>query len=101
VIILELKRDETVESAIEQIHNGLYYFGLKEKGYTGNVLLVGVNCKNKYREYSCIIEECNSDRKVIATFDYKPSTNKRKDTPASDDSDNIKKRLRKSKRKQY
>ncbi|OUM60326.1 hypothetical protein PIROE2DRAFT_13944 [Piromyces sp. E2] len=95
VIILELKRDETVESTTEQIHNGHYSLDLKEKGYTGNVLLVRVNCKKKYREYSCIIEECNSDGKVIATFDYKSSTNKRKTTPTSDNSDNIKKKFKK------
>jgi len=73
VIILELKRDKTVESAIKQIHEKYYSFGLKDEGYKGNVLLIGINCKNENREYSCIIEEYSCDKEFKTSSEYIPS----------------------------
>ncbi|OUM62993.1 hypothetical protein PIROE2DRAFT_10571 [Piromyces sp. E2] len=125
VIILELKRDKTVESAIKQIHDKYYSFGLKDEGYKGNVLRIGINCKNEKREYSCIIEEYSCDKEFKTSSKYNPSNissneqnplvetstkqgpvpskskkNKRKNTIVSDESDGIYKRLRSKQKKQ-
>lgn len=51
-----MKINDSTNVAINQIHKKKYYHGLKEKGYEGNILLVGINC-NKDKDYSYKIEE--------------------------------------------
>ena len=53
-IVVELKWDRTVESAIDQIKNRNYISALDE--YQDNLLLVGVNYDKKTKTYDCIIE---------------------------------------------
>jgi len=66
--------NETAQSAIDQIHQKKYYYGLEKQGYKGKVLLVGINLRWENKKYSSIIEEykCNIIEKDI------PSTNKNK-----------------------
>jgi len=59
VIILELKVGTSAKDAIKQIHERKYYNKIKEQGYEGNVLLVGLNVTRKTKKYTCIIEEYN------------------------------------------
>ena len=56
VIILELKSGKSAKEAIKQIHEKKYYMGLKEKGYTGKVILVGMNY-DEDKQHECIVEE--------------------------------------------
>ena len=37
--------NETAQSAIDQIHQKKYYYGLEKQGYKGKVLLVGINLR--------------------------------------------------------
>jgi len=55
-IILEIKIGKSAKEAIKRIHDRQYYNEIREKGYEGEVLLVGINC-TKRKEYTCIIEE--------------------------------------------
>ncbi|KAG4086204.1 hypothetical protein H8356DRAFT_1373450 [Neocallimastix lanati (nom. inval.)] len=64
VIIIELKVGESANSAIQQIYDEQYYFGLKNKGYQGKVLLVGINFTKLNKEYSCIIEEYDESKNI-------------------------------------
>ncbi|OUM58348.1 hypothetical protein PIROE2DRAFT_16393 [Piromyces sp. E2] len=57
VIILELKVGTSAKDAIKHIYERQYYNGLKEKGYGGKVLLVGINVTKKTKRYTCVIEE--------------------------------------------
>ena len=54
-MIVELKVDDTAEGAIAQIKDKNYVDGLK--GYSGKVLLVGINYDRKTKKHSCLIEE--------------------------------------------
>jgi hypothetical protein len=54
-IIIELKYDKSVESAIKQIKGKKYPSGLID--YTGEVILVGINYDRKTKKHSCIIEK--------------------------------------------
>ncbi len=54
-IIIELKYDKSVESAIKQIKEKKYPSGLID--YTGEVILVGINYDRKTKKHSCIIEK--------------------------------------------
>ncbi|KAG4082966.1 hypothetical protein H8356DRAFT_1319132 [Neocallimastix lanati (nom. inval.)] len=56
IIIIELKVNSTAKEAIKHIHRKKYYNGLKEKGYYGNILLIGINYDQKKVKYSCVIE---------------------------------------------
>ena len=53
-IILELKFDQSANSAIEQIHNKEY--GGKVIQYDGEVILVGINYDAKTKQHECRIE---------------------------------------------
>jgi len=67
IIIIELKVNSTAKEAIKHIHQKKYYNGLKEKGYYGNILLIGINYDLKKVEYSCVIEEYNNNMKLLST----------------------------------
>ena len=54
-MIVELKYNETAESAIAQIKERKYIEGLKN--YKEGILLVGINYDKKTREHECEIEE--------------------------------------------
>ncbi len=54
-LLVELKYDQSAQSAIDQIKEKQYPETMKE--YKGNLLLVGINYDKEKKEYSCIIEE--------------------------------------------
>lgn len=57
-MIVELKYDKSAETAIKQIKEKQYAGALK--GYTGKILLVGVNYDSEgpnKKKHTCIIEE--------------------------------------------
>ena len=54
-MIVKLKYNKSVESAIAQIKKKQYPEALKE--YQGNLLLVGISYRKKEKVYSCVIEE--------------------------------------------
>lgn len=54
-LVVELKWDETAETAISQIKNKKYCKSLEE--YQGNILLVGITYDKKTKEHQCIIEQ--------------------------------------------
>ena len=54
-LIIELKIDKSVDTAIAQIKNKQYVEGLKD--YHGKVLLVGISYDRKNKRHSCLIEE--------------------------------------------
>lgn len=54
-MIIELKWDKPVSSAIEQIHDRKYVKALKD--YKGEVLLVGINYNKYSKEHQCRIEK--------------------------------------------
>ena len=53
-IIIELKRGETAQAAVEQIRQRGY--GAKVTEYAGRLLLVGINYDPKSKKHSCVIE---------------------------------------------
>ena len=53
-MIIELKYDETAESAIDQIKSKKYTGALRE--YSGNILLVGISYDKKTKKHTCRIE---------------------------------------------
>lgn len=53
-MIVELKYDQSVESALNQIKKKQYAVGLDS--YSGEVLLVGINYDKKNKQYECLIE---------------------------------------------
>ncbi len=55
VMIVELKYDNSVESAIEQIKEKQYTDCLKD--YSGEILLVGINYDKESKRHSCKIEK--------------------------------------------
>ena len=58
-MIIELKYDQSVESAIAQIKEKRYPDSLKD--YQGNMLLVGINYNKENKKHSCRIEEWEQD----------------------------------------
>lgn len=52
-MMIELKWDNTAETAIRQIHDKCYTGALTE--YTGNILLVGVSYDKRTKVHSCVI----------------------------------------------
>lgn len=60
-IILELKKDDTPEKAIQQIKDKKYSLKLSKlqqgKVHTGRVLLVGMTYNTKNKEHRCLVEE--------------------------------------------
>lgn len=59
-MIIELKYDQDVDSAIKQIKDKEYYFGLED--YLDNLLLVGISYDKKTKEHSCVIEKYLQDK---------------------------------------
>ena len=57
-IIVELKYNDTVDTAIDQIHNRHYPAKVAE--YTGDMLLVGISYDKKTKEHQCKIERLKS-----------------------------------------
>ena len=53
-MIIELKKDKTAESAIDQIKEKKYFDSLSK--YSGNLLFVGINYDEKNKTHSCRIE---------------------------------------------
>ena len=53
-MIIELKRNDCAESAIEQIHRKQYFDSLAH--YSGRLLFVGINYDEKERTHTCLIE---------------------------------------------
>jgi len=78
VIIIELKLNSSAENAINQIHKNNYYFGLKDKGYTGNILLVGINLNKNKKVYSCKIEEYDNELNFKNSNEYIPPKSEKK-----------------------
>ncbi len=58
-MIIELKRNESTESALDQIKEKKYYASLEH--YKGELLFVGINYDEKTKEHSCRIERLNKD----------------------------------------
>ena len=58
-IIVELKYNDTTDTAIDQIHNRQYPDKVAE--YTGNILLVGISYDKKTKEHQCKIERLKMD----------------------------------------
>ena len=54
-VIVELKYDRSVRSAISQIREKQYPQVLE--GYSGEIVLVGVNYDKDSKEHSCMIEK--------------------------------------------
>ena len=55
-MLIELKYDKAVDTAIDQIHDKNYPSRLEP--YKGNLLLVGITChKDADKHHECIIEE--------------------------------------------
>ena len=55
-LILELKADDTPESAIAQIRNKEYYEKLKKENVK-NILAVGISYDTHSKEHQCVIEK--------------------------------------------
>lgn len=54
-LLVELKWNKSAESAIRQIKDRQYADWIK--GYTGNILLVGINYDRESKRHECVIEE--------------------------------------------
>lgn len=54
-LVVELKKDKTADTAIEQIKRRQYTDKIKD--YTGDVLLVGISYDSKEKTHSCVIEK--------------------------------------------
>lgn len=67
-LVVELKWDEAVNGAIRQIKEKGYTSWLE--GYTGDILLVGINYKKKDKIHECVIE------KYVNTKKYQNNGNK-------------------------
>lgn len=67
-MIIELKWNDTADTAIRQIKENRYASGIKElKGYKGKLLLVGISYEKakrgeKSKEHDCVIEEVEWER---------------------------------------
>ena len=56
-MIVELKWDQEVETAIDQIKEKKYYYGLEK--YLDDLILVGISYDKKSKKHICKIEEIN------------------------------------------
>ena len=54
-MIIELKYDQDVDSAIKQIKEKKYFFGLEK--YLDNLLLVGISYDKETKKHTCVIEK--------------------------------------------
>ncbi|MBQ9063633.1 MAG: PD-(D/E)XK nuclease domain-containing protein, partial [Eubacterium sp.] len=53
-MVIELKRNDCTESALDQIHQKQYFDSLQH--YQGNLLLIGINYDEKEKTHTCAIE---------------------------------------------
>lgn len=53
-IVVELKWNSSADAAIEQIRSKKYTDALK--GYSGDIMLVGINYDRATKKHSCVIE---------------------------------------------
>ncbi|MDE5717118.1 MAG: PD-(D/E)XK nuclease domain-containing protein, partial [Lachnospiraceae bacterium] len=54
-LVVELKYDKNAETAIKQIRERRYTQALE--GYSGEILLVGINYDKEKKAHSCVIEK--------------------------------------------
>ena len=54
-MIIELKYDKDADTAIKQIKEKKYFFGLEK--YLDNLLLVGINYNKETKKHTCMIEK--------------------------------------------
>ena len=54
-MIIELKYDKDADTAIKQIKEKKYFFGLEK--YLDNLLLVGINYDKEIKKHTCVIEK--------------------------------------------
>jgi len=54
-MIIELKWNKDVDTAISQIKDKKYYFGLEK--YLDDLLLVGINYDKDTKKHQCVIEK--------------------------------------------
>ena len=54
-MIVELKWDQEVETAIDQIKEKKYYYGLEK--YLDDLILVGISYDKETKKHKCRIEE--------------------------------------------
>lgn len=54
-LVVELKKDKSADTAIEQIKRRQYTEKIKD--YSGEILLVGINYDSKEKTHSCVIEK--------------------------------------------
>ncbi|MBQ9061788.1 MAG: AAA family ATPase [Eubacterium sp.] len=54
-MVIELKRNDCTESALEQIHRKQYFDSLQH--YQGSLLLIGINYDEKEKTHTCRIEQ--------------------------------------------
>jgi len=59
--MIELKLNDSIKETVNQIHKNSYYHGLKDKGFTGNILLVVINLNTNKNLYSCIVKEYDNE----------------------------------------
>ena len=59
-MIIELKYDQDVDSAIKQIKEKKYFFGLEK--YLDNLLLVGINYDKETKKHTCMIEKYSNQK---------------------------------------
>ena len=57
-MIIELKYNQDADTAIKQIKEKKYFFGLEK--YLDNLLLVGINYDKETKKHSCVIEKYES-----------------------------------------
>ena len=55
-LVVELKWDQSAKAAIQQIKDKQYASWIQ--GYTGDILLVGINYSLKDKTHTCVIERC-------------------------------------------
>lgn len=55
--MIELKKDGSAKAVVEQIRSKSY--SDKPEGYSGEVILVGINYDSKEKKHSCVIEKSN------------------------------------------
>lgn len=58
-LIVELKWNQTAQTALQQIKNKKYTFSILD--YTGDILLVAINYDKKTKEHQCLIQRCKKD----------------------------------------
>ncbi len=59
-MVIELKYDKTADTAIAQIKEKHYTQALE--GYSGEIVLVGINYQKESKSHSCVIEHVNKEK---------------------------------------